>query len=252
MSFLRATLLCLILIPLAALASEDLTVAVASNFRSTADEIATRFTAATRIPVRIAAASTGTLYAQIVNGAPYDIFMAADSRRPQLLEDESLTVAGSRRTYATGSLLLWSADSSLARQSCLEALKSGSYRHIAIANPRTAPYGLAAEQFLGAIGVLDVASPRMVYGENIAQTLQFVASGNATLGLIAASQVADGLPAKGSCSWKVPTTMHAAIDQQAVILRNSKNLVAATRFMEFLQTPEIAIVLTRHGYGVPE
>jgi molybdate transport system substrate-binding protein len=92
----------------------------------------------------------------------------------------------------------------------------------------------------------------MVYGENIAQTLQFVASGNATLGLIAASQAADGLPANGGCSWSVPTALHAAIDQQAVVLRKSKNLVAAQRFMEFLQTPEIAILLARHGYGVPE
>jgi len=248
----RTALFLTILLPLRVVADEGLIIAVASNFRTAAEEIASEFTNVSQIPVRISAGSTGMLYAQIVNGAPYDVFLAADARRPQLLEEAGVAVSGSRTGYATGSLVLWSADSALANQSCIEVLKSGSYRRIAVANPLTAPYGLAAEEFLKAIGVYDEASKRMVYGENIAQTLQFVASGNATLGLIAASQVADGLPEPGSCSWNVPAELHSAIDQQAVVISNSKKLVAAQRFMEFLQSPQVASILRRRGYGLPQ
>lgn len=242
----------MIMLPLSAVAEEGLIIAVASNFRAAAEEIATEFTGATQTPVRISSGSTGKLYAQIIHGAPYDIFLAADAMRPRLLEDDGVAVNGSRVTYATGSLVLWSADSALENQDCLEALKSGSYRRLAIANPLTAPYGLAAKEFLENVGALDEAKGRMVYGENISQTLQFVASGNATLGLIASSQVADGLPEPGSCSWHVPVNLHSAIDQQAVILRNSENLAAAKDFMQFLQTPQVAVILKRRGYGVPE
>lgn len=240
------------LLPLSVTADQGLIIAVASNFRAAAEEIAAEFTSTTRIPVRISSGSTGMLYAQIVNGAPYDIFLAADARRPQLLENDALAVGGSRLTYATGSLVLWSADPSLKGLGCIEALKSGAYRRIAIANPLTAPYGQAAEEFLAAIGVFDEAAKRMVYGENIAQALQFVASGNATLGLIAASQVAEGLPEPGSCSWNVPVTSHSVIDQQAVMLQRSKSPAAAQRFMEFLRSPAVAVILKRRGYGVPE
>lgn len=241
-----------ILLPLSVVADQGLIIAVASNFRSAAEEIASEFTNDSQIPVRISSGSTGMLYAQIVNGAPYDIFLAADARRPQLLEADGLAVIGSRTSYASGSLVLWSADSALANQSCIEALKSGSYRRIAVANPLTAPYGLAAMEFLEAIGVYEEASKRMVFGENIAQTLQFVASGNATLGLIAVAQVADGLPEPGSCSWQVPAELHGPIDQQAVVMRNSRNPASAERFMEFLQSPQVAGILSRRGYGVPE
>ena len=202
--------------------------------------------------VRISSGSTGALYAQIVNGAPYDVFLAADARRPQLLDEEALALSGSRTSYATGSLVLWSADSALANKSCIAVLKSGAYRRIAIANPNTAPYGLAAEEFLKAIGVFEATRGRTVYGENIGQTLQFVASGNATLGLIAASQVAEGLPEPGSCSWNVPLELHSAIDQQAVVIRRSGNLAAAQHFMAFLRSPQVAVILRRRGYGLPQ
>lgn len=252
MSPSRTALFLTILFPLSVVADEGLLIAVASNFRAAAEEIAAEFTKATRVPVRISSGSTGMLYAQIVNGAPYDVFLAADTKRPKRLEEEALAVSGSRTSYASGSLVLWSADSALANQSCIEALRSGSYRRIAIANPLTAPYGLAAEEFLKATGVFDEASKRLVYGENIAQTLQFVATGNASLGLIAAAQLADGLPTPGSCSWHVPVELHGTIDQQAVVIRGSKNLAAAQRFMAFLRSPQVASILKRRGYGVPE
>lgn len=252
MSVFRSALVFVILLPLGSVADEGLTIAVASNFRATAELIATEFTKTTQTPVRISSGSTGNLYAQILNGAPYDIFLAADALRPQLLETDGVAVSGSRVTYATGSLVLWSADSALTNKDCFEALKSGAYRRIAIANPATAPYGQAAKEFLQAAGVFDEAVARMVYGENISQTLQFVVSGNATLGLIASSQIAEGLPLAGSCSWKVPGTMHGAIDQQAVLLRNSMSPVAAQQFMDFLQTPQVTAILQRRGYTVPE
>jgi len=233
-------------------ANENLTIAVASNFQVTANEIAAEFTAATKIPVRISTGSTGKLYAQIVNGAPYDVFLAADSARPKLLEEAGAAVKGSRITYATGALVLWSADSALENKDCIAVLKSGSYRRLAIANPLTAPYGFAAKEFLQAIGVFDETENRIAYGENISQTLQFVVTGNVTLALIAMSQVKGGLPIAASCSWNVPSAMHSALDQQAVLLSGSNNIDAAREFMNFLQTPQVAVILESRGYTVPE
>jgi molybdate transport system substrate-binding protein len=233
-------------------ADESLTIAVASNFQVTAKEIAAEFTAATQIPTRISAGSTGKLYAQIINGAPFDVFLSADAARPRLLEENGVAVKGSRVTYATGALVLWSADSALENKDCLAALELGSYRRLAIANPLTAPYGNAAKEFLEAAGIFDAVESRIVYGENISQTLQFVVTSNATLGLIALSQVKGGLPVDASCSWNVPSTMHTAIDQQAVLLANSDNADAARRFMTFLQTAHVTALLESRGYTVPE
>jgi len=251
-SFLRTIFLFAALLSTSALASENLTIAVASNFQPAAKEIAAEFTAATQIPTRISAGSTGKLYAQIINGAPYDIFLSADSARPKLLEENGVAVKGSRVTYATGALVLWSADSALRNKDCLAALKSGSYRRLAIANPLTAPYGHAAKEFLEAVGVFEEVESRIVYGENISQTLQFVVTGNATLGLIALSQVKSGLPVDASCSWNVPSTMHTAIDQQAVLLASSDNADAARRFVTFLQSAQVANLIESRGYTVPE
>lgn len=252
MSFLRSVFLLATLAASSSFASERLTIAVASNFQATAKVIALRFTQETQIPVRISAGSTGKLYAQIINGAPYDVFLSADSARPKLLEESGAAVKGSRMTYATGALVLWSVDSTLEDQDCLAALKNGSYRRLAIANPATAPYGFAAKEFLQAAGVFDSAESRLAYGENISQTLQFVATGNATLGLIAMSQVKGGLPITASCSWNVPSDMHSALDQQAVLLAASNNADAARRFMSFLRTAQIVTLIESHGYTVAE
>ena len=234
----------------AAFADETLTVAVASNFHSTAKEIASRFTASTDVSVRLSAGSTGKIYAQIVNGAPYDIFLAADDERPKLLEASGHAVAGSRFTYAVGSLVLWSADPSLANQDCRDSLERGDYRKLAIANPNTAPYGRAAQEFLQQAGLLGAAGDKLVYGESISQTLNFVATGNATLGLIATSQVAGELPVSATCLWPVPPELHSDLRQQAVILAASKKLAAARAFMAFLESAEVAALLESQGYQV--
>jgi molybdate transport system substrate-binding protein len=251
-SYCRLALLILIIVPSHSRAEDGLIIAVASNFQRTATAIAAEFSEATQVPVRISSGSTGKLYAQIVNGAPFDIYLAADSARPKRLEDDGIAVQGSRITYAEGSLLLWSADSTLSDGDCLKTLQSGSYRRLAIANPSTAPYGRAAKEFLLAANVYDEASSRLVYGENISQALQFVASGNATLGLVAASQIAGGVPVETRCAWEVPDDMHSEITQQAVILNASNSLAAAQAFMAFLQEQRAAEILEAHGYRVPE
>lgn len=252
MSLLRAWLLVSTLLSSVALGDELLTVAVASNFQTTAKDIATEFTAQTGIPVRISTGSSGKLYAQIVNGAPYDVFLSADAARPQQLEASRHAKPGSRATYAIGSLVLWSADPALQGRGCRDALQQREYTHLAIANPKTAPYGAAAEEFLQGAGLMQAAAGRLVFGENISQVLNFVVTGNATLGLVAASQVASELPVSASCSWRVPSDRHSAILQQAVTIAGSSNIESANLFMSFLQSDEARALLERHGYGVPD
>ena len=148
--------------------------------------------------------------------------------------------------------MLWSADKALDEGECLETLRSGSYRRLAIANPLTAPYGLAAQEFLQAANLYDAALSRLVYGENIAQALHFVASGNATLGLVAASQINSGIPVETRCAWEVPGHMHSDITQQGVVLNASTSPEAAAKFMAFLQGPRVAVILESHGYKAPK
>jgi hypothetical protein len=155
-----------------AVADETVTVAVASNFSRTAAELSAKFAGETGIAIRISNGSTGKLYAQILNGAPFDIFLAADAERPALLEESGLAVSGSRFTYAEGALVLWSRGA----PDCLAALRDDTGGHVALANPVTAPYGKAALEFLIHEGYREMVSDRIVYGENIAQTLQFVAT----------------------------------------------------------------------------
>lgn len=245
---------CIVAILLSHVASADdgLNLAVASNFHNTAVAIAADFTEKTGTEVRISTGSSGKLYAQIVNGAPYDVFLAADSERPRRLEEEGLAVDGSRITYAFGSLVLWSADESLQGESCFGALQKGGYRHLAIANPRLAPYGAAAVEFLRSANLYEAASARLVLGDSVSQALHFVGSGNATLGLIAASQVVSGLPVAATCFWNVPTDMHSPIAQQAVLLRDARSPEAGLRFLKFLQQEGAVVLLNNHGYRTPE
>ena len=232
-------------------ADDDLKVAVASNFKETADRLARDFSTHYEGPaVTLIYGSTGKLYAQIINGAPFDVFLAADAERPRLLEKSGHAVAGSRATYATGSLVLWSRDGRLRGRNCREVLQRGDYDRLAIANPETAPYGDAARQFLQGEGLWQTASGRVVYGENIIQTLQFAASGNATLAIVAASLMSyPGLPAT-VCMWRVPESSHAALDQQVVLLQRAAENGAARRFVEYLGSDGAAAIIERDGYRV--
>lgn len=230
--------------------ADVLTIAVASNFARPAHEIVGRFEAASDHAVRVTTASTGKLYAQIVNGAPFDVLLAADAERPRLLEESGTAIAGSRFTYAVGALTLWSRDEELAGEDCREQLTRLGSRRLAVANPLTAPYGVASREFLEGEGLWSSAQPQLVFGENISQTLHFVVSGNASLGLIARSQALDERLPEPTCQWFVPQSMHDPLEQQAVLLSRAANNEAATDFISFLQGPAARKIIGEHGYTV--
>ena len=222
-------------------------VAVASNFAETMREIARRFEDRTGHQVVLAFASTGKHYAQISNGAPFEAFFAADEERPRRLEQEGLAVPGSRFTYAIGKLVLWSPQPGMV-DAAGEVLEGGDFRHLALANPRLAPYGRAARQVLESRGLWESLQARIVRGENIAQAFQFVASGNAELGFVAGSQVErPGKPSTGS-RWTIPEDLYPPIEQQAVLLEDEPVI---REFLRFARGEEAQAIIRSHGYGLP-
>jgi len=230
--------------------ADPLTIAVASNFRATAETIGAHFTAATGHEVRFSSASTGKLYAQIVHGAPFDILLAADNEHPALLHGAGLAT-GAGITYAIGELVLWSGEPSFSGSDCRQALTNLGKRKLAIANPETAPYGRAAKEFLTGAELWEQVAPQLVYGENIAQTLHFAVTGNAAFALIAKSQAIDTrLPATG-CSWPVPPDLYRPIHQQVVLLHHATDDPVALRFLQFLQSADARDTIRQSGYGVP-
>ncbi|MDX8389224.1 MAG: molybdate ABC transporter substrate-binding protein [Mariprofundaceae bacterium] len=225
--------------------AEELRVACASNFLGSLKKIVARFNSYTGHNVMISSGSTGKLYAQIVHGAPYDIFMAADVKHPAELEKSGLITSGSRMTYAVGQLVL------LGRGNvdmCLVSLSSSGVKHIAIANVKMAPYGLAAKQVLIELDLFSKLMPKLVFGENIAQVHQFIMSRNAQAGFIAASQL-QGQLGDEFCHWKVPDTLHAPLKQQAVITARSKHQQLAKVFLEYLERPDIQALIVSLGYA---
>lgn len=230
-------------------AAQPVQVAVAANFLSTARILAAEFTQRTGTPVKLSVGSTGKLYAQIENGAPYDAFLAADARRPDLLEDDGLTGSDGPFTYAVGRLVLWSPDPKWI-EGMPKALGHPAFHRLAIANPDTAPYGAAALAALERLGYWDNLQPRIVRGENIGQAFQFVASGNAQLGFVALSQV---LALKGVSHkyWLVPGDLYEPINQQAVDLTNGNNPLGGKAFVRFLRSPAARRVIRNAGYSLP-
>ena len=228
-------------------AAETVRVAVASNFAGTLEELSTAFEAGSDHEVRVSTGSTGKHYAQIRNGAPFDLFFAADSRRPRLLEEEGHAVAGSRSTYAQGRIVLYSPDPDAFGEG-RDALESGAFQRLAIANPELAPYGLAAKQALTHLGVWSTWEPRLIRGENIGQTHHFVRSGNVEAGVVALSQVVDA----GGSQWTIPGEFHDPIRQQAVILPGGEGKAAVADFLAFLRSPEGVRIIRDFGYSVPE
>lgn len=232
--------------------AEPLTVAVASNFQTTARELAQAFERRTGQAVRISAGSTGKLYGQIVNGAPFDILLAADVERPARLERTDHAIQGTRITYAIGALVLWSRDDNVRGPDCSDELLQLNGRKLAIANPETAPYGRAAVEFLEAAGYWDTVRSSLVIGENVSQALQFVATGNARLGIVAASQIGRPELPEATCVWRVPGDMHRPVAQQAVALRRATDHESARRFLKFLASDEARSIILAAGYHVPE
>ncbi len=220
-------------------------VAVASNFSTTAKVLVEHFQLQTGHQVKLAFGSTGKHYAQIRHGAPYDLFLAADRLRPQRLEQEGGAIPGSRFTYAHGQLALWRPDAKAVLGA--ETLKQ-MRGPIAIANPRLAPYGRAAQEVIQGLKLEAQLRPRLVMGENIAQTYQFVASGNAALGFVAYAQLQrPGVELRGSL-WLVPQQLYTPIEQQAV--RLTQNPVAMA-FSRFLQSDEARTLIQAYGYHTP-
>jgi molybdate transport system substrate-binding protein len=232
-----------------AASADDVQVAVASNFSAPMQAIATAFEKDTGHKAQLAFGATGKFYAQIRHGAPFQVLLAADAETPARLEQEGMAVPGTRFTYAIGQLALWSARAGVV-DSKGDVLKKGGYTHLAIANPRLAPYGAAAITVLRNLDLLEAVQPRFVQGENIAQTYQFVASGNAELGFVALSQVMkDGKLTRGS-AWFVPGNLHAPIRQDAVILANGKGNLAASALMAYLKTDKTRAIIRAYGYGL--
>ncbi len=226
--------------------SAEVYVAVASNFLNPLKEIATGYKQDTGNRLILISGSTGKLYAQARHGAPFDVLLAADSKRPALLEQEGVGVVGTRFTYAVGALILWSLDPGRVKGG--DSLAQMNKEKLAIANPKTAPYGRAAQQTLEGLSLWKKMQPFVVRGENIAQTLQFVATGNATLGFIAKSQLKDPrFKLKGS-SWEVPIDQHDPIFQQAILLKPGFSNDSAKQFLQYLQGPVAKKIIQNYGY----
>lgn len=226
--------------------ADEIRVAVASNFAGAMKAIVAAFEAGAEHEVTLSFGSTGKHYAQIVNGAPFDAFFAADVSRPELLEEEGVALPGSRFTYAIGKLVLWSP-----RADYVDAdgkiIEQGDFRYLAIANPKLAPYGRAAVEVLRARALWEGLDKRIVRGENIGQTFQFVQTGNAELGFVAYAQVRRrDRPVDGS-QWLIPQSLYTPIEQQAVLLTESE---AAREFLSFIRGSEASNIIRAHGYEV--
>ena len=227
--------------------ADEVQVAVAANFTAPIQAIAVDFEKDTGHKLVAAYGATGQFYAQIKNGAPFEVFLSADDTTPQKLESEGDTVKGSRFTYAVGTLALWSA-----KEGYVDAkgavLKNNDYQHLSIANPKAAPYGLAATQVLAKLGLTEQVKSKLVEGQNITQAYQFVSTGNAELGFVALSQIyKDGKVSSGS-AWIVPGQMHDPIKQDAVILNKGKDNPAAKALVDYLKGPKAAAIIKSYGY----
>lgn len=225
----------------------EVRVAVATNFIAPAGQIAAAFEIGTGHEVRLSSGSTGALYAQITQGAPFAILLAADELRPSRAVDEGYGVADTMFTYAIGRLALFSP--LLDMSDGQAALAGGDFTHLAIADPETAPYGAAALEVLEALDLSAYILPKLVTGQSVAQALQFVKSGNAEIGLLAVSQVLDEPMGQ---VWRIPATFHAPIRQDAVLLRMGEGNEAAHAFLTFLKSDEAHKIIDQYGYDVPD
>jgi len=221
-------------------------VAVAANFTEPAKEIAARFKARTGHDATLIFGSSGQFFAQIANGAPFEVFLSADVERPQKAEIDGLAAPGTRFTYATGRLVLFSEAPGLvdARGA---VLRGGRFQKLAIADPKTAPYGVAAIETMRKLGLEAALAPKLVQGTSITQTYQFVNTGAAELGFVALSQV---VAVRGGSRWVVPAASHTPIDQQAVLLKTGAANPAARAFMAFLKGPDAKAIIRKYGYEV--
>ncbi len=225
--------------------ADEVQIAVASNFTAPMKTIAADFEQQTKHKVLLSFGATGKFYAQIKNGAPYDVLLAADDVIPKKLEQEDAAVAGSRFTYAIGRLVLWSAKADFVDPNVLQR---GNFQHLALASPKLAPYGAAAMDVLTHLGLVKSLEAKFVQGENISQAFQFVSSGNAELGFVALSQVYFNGSLKSGSAWIIPDKYYSPIRQDTVLLTSAKDKAAAQAFMSYLKTPKAKAVMSAYGY----
>jgi len=230
--------------------AEEALVAVAANFAEVIQDLKPVFEKASGHKLQATTGSTGKLYAQIKEGAPFQILLSADAKTPERLETEKAGVAGSRFTYAIGKLTLWSPDQKRIGSDGAAALKASDVSHIAIANPDLAPYGVAAREALQALRLWDSLKTKIVMGQNIGQTHTMVATGNAQLGFIALSAVLSPRESAKGSRWDVPQNLFAPIRQDAILLNAGSKNEAAIAFIKFLKTPEARTVIESYGYGI--
>ncbi|MHB8165366.1 MAG: molybdate ABC transporter substrate-binding protein [Sulfuricella sp.] len=250
-NFSRLFALPLIVFGLAAgpASADEVQVAVAANFTAPMKTIAADFKKATGHNLALSFGATGKFYAQIRNGAPFDILLAADDETPAKLEKEGLGVPGSRFTYAIGKLVLWSAKPGFVDDKG-EVLRKGGFQHVALAAPKLAPYGAAAIEALSKLGLLAAIEPKFVQGESIGQTYQFIVTGNAELGFVALSQVYEDGKIRSGSAWIVPAGMYNPIRQDAVLLTKGKGNPAAEALMKYLKGDKAKAVIKSYGYDL--
>jgi molybdate transport system substrate-binding protein len=225
----------------------EVKVAVAANFAKTLEEITVQFEKDTGHKVLATPGATGKFYAQIVNGAPFEVLISADDETPRKLAKEAKAITETQFTYAIGTLALWSPDTNLVDQGG-GVLKTDKFKFLAIANAKVAPYGQAAVQTMLKLGLLTKLEPRVVQGENIAQTYQFVTSGNAQLGFVALSQITENGKVKSGSAWIVPQEFHDQIKQDAILLNTGKDSVAAKALLDYLKSDKAKKIIAAYGY----
>jgi molybdate transport system substrate-binding protein len=230
--------------------AKSATIAVANNFSEVAFELKKIFEAKTGDEIIIVTSSTGKLFAQINNGAPFDIFLSADQNRPKLLEENGKAVKNSRVTFAIGRLVLWSADENLINIDGADLLALGNFNFLAIANPELAPYGVGAKQVLENLGIFASLSNKLVMGQNIGQTFSFVASKNAQLGLVAKSYVFSKRNKQQGSMWEVPQNLYDPIKQDGILLKYGQDNIVAKSFLNFMNTKQAKNIIKSFAYDI--
>lgn len=227
--------------------AERIHVAVASNFTTAMKQLVRDFETSTGHQVSVSYGSSGKFYAQIIHGAPYHVFFSADQNKVAALNDKELTVKASQITYAVGRLALWSNKNGIEIPSA-EALVEGKFNRIAIANPNLAPYGIAAIEVIDALKITSAVANKLVRGENIAQTYQFVSTGNAEYGFVAYAQLLASISKPSGAYWLVPEHLHRPIMQDAILLKRGEQNMAAREFLEYVQSEQAQQIIESFGY----
>lgn len=249
--FFRSILTAGLLLSAPAIWAETVLVAVAANFTKPMTEIAAAFEKSTGHSANLSFGSSGKFVSQFENGGPFEVFLSADDKNSMKLEQEGLAVANSRFTYALGKLVLWSATPGLVDDQG-QILNKGGFKHIALADPKLAPYGAAAVEIMKNRGLFDKLQPLFVQGENIAQTHQFVSTGNAELGFLALSQVIDNGKIASGSGWMIPSNLYQPIRQDAILMKTGTENPAAPALMQFLKSPEALAIILKYGYELAE